>query len=159
MIENDHRKRLWAAAVVVVGGILLAGCGEHSARYPIEGRVEVDDRPVDHGYIYFLGKSAENEEYKVTGEIKDGRYAIPASKGLSVGTYRVVLSWPKKTGKQVSNDPPHKIDEVVEAMPKPFNSTTQSRLTAQVKPEPNTVDFLITSPKEEPSGPRKKKGN
>ncbi len=125
----------WLKAGLVV---TLVGCGP-SDQVSIEGRVTLDGQPVGPGSIVFLPE-AGGEGIKIAAPIEDGQYRIGTERGAKPGTFRVEISWSKKTGRQLpSADPGIMMDETQEAIPPRYN--TQTTLVREIKPGENTHDF------------------
>ncbi|MFM1904620.1 MAG: hypothetical protein RLZZ440_2520 [Planctomycetota bacterium] len=80
------------------------------------------------------------------GPIAAGRYAIPADRGLSRGTYRVEISALKATGRRVPDldaGPGDMKDEVIETVPARYNRDSELR----VEFDPGAIqshDFQLT---------------
>jgi hypothetical protein len=121
----------------------IAGCGG-STDIPISGEVTLDGRPVaGPATIAFYPEPGTNSP-NAGGEIVDGKYSIPAEKGPSTGKFRVEITWPKKTGKQIpSVDPGMMTDETFEAIPAKYNSN--SELNAEVSPTQTVHSFQLQS--------------
>jgi len=121
----------------------LLGCGG-SNRGAIEGSVTLDGKPIESGAITFR-PTGETKGATAGGEIKNGRYAIPAKSGPMVGTNRVEISAWKQTGRMVPaalGDPHAGMKpEVVEAVAPRFN--VNSELTVKIEPGRNTCDFRV----------------
>ena len=102
--------------------VVLSGCAEPAPkRGAVRGSVTVDGQPVAAGKVRFFaltnGISAE-------GEIRDGRYEIPAEKGPTAGRYRVEISAEQKTGRKIPDRdgaPGDMKDETVNVIPHKFN--------------------------------------
>jgi len=94
MLERWKLSRRLAELLPAVGlVIILAGCGSTSDRLAISGEVSLDGVPLDGGWIRFT--SLEGQDLMASGAvIQNGRYSIPAKKGLRPGTYRVEMSSP-----------------------------------------------------------------
>ena len=113
--------RPWCVWAVLVAAV-LSGCGDAAPqRGAVRGTVTADGQPVATGKVRFFaltnGISAE-------GEIRDGRYEIPAEKGPTAGRYRVEISSDKKTGRKVPDRdgaPGDMKDETVNVIPHKFN--------------------------------------
>jgi hypothetical protein len=137
------------AMVLAVFSASLAGCGD-STRVAVEGTVTLDGAPVDGGIIQFVSAApggAASSQKNVSAEIKDGKYSVRASEGPNLGTYKVIITWAKKTGRTVdaSGDPGNKMDETIEAIPRSYN--IQSRQTVEIKSSGNKFDYDIHSAK------------
>jgi len=127
-----------AAAALVVSLVAIAGC---SSKTSVQGKVTLDGEKVDGGGITLR---PSGDGHAVAGEIKDGKYYLDAARGLQPGSYKVEISWNKKTGKLIpSNDPPNKVEETKQAVPRKYNAETQ--LILDVAGGSNTKDFELTS--------------
>ncbi|MFH1922057.1 MAG: hypothetical protein ABIP48_19500 [Planctomycetota bacterium] len=138
-----RRNLSWAPLAVLL--VVIAGC-DGSNRAAVTGEVTLDGEPVDGGTISFT-PSGGAADAAAWGEIKGGRYSIPAAKGPGVGTARVEIRWDRKTGKKIAAVPPAPpdtmIEETEEAVPARYN--TQSELTADVQAGQNTFNFELKS--------------
>lgn len=73
--------------------VLSSGCGTRTDRLAITGKVTLNGTPLDGGSIRL--SSSEGEQRMASGAlIVDGRFNIPADKGLRPGTYRVQITSP-----------------------------------------------------------------
>jgi hypothetical protein len=137
----------WAGLPAVLGLalVLTSGCGPAGRWLAVGGTVTLDGEPVQDGRIMFLRLDGEGGADRAGGRIEQGKYALPAGRGLAPGKYRVELTWAKKTGKQVPapHDPPNMMDETQEAIPARYNKN--SELTADVQRGHTTFDFNLTS--------------
>ncbi len=136
-------KHLQATTSWVAVGLVTAVVGCGSNQVSIKGRVTFDGQPVGPGSIVFVPEAAA-DGIKVAAPIAEGNYEIQAERGAKPGTYRVEVSWSKKTGRQIpSADPGMMHDETKEAIPPQFN--TQTTLTRELKPGENVLDFDLKS--------------
>jgi hypothetical protein len=124
-------------------GLLLAaapGCG--SDQVSIKGEVTLEGKAVGPGSIVFLPQ-AGTQSRKAAAAIIDGKYEIPADRGPTPGTFRVEISWSKKTGRKIPSADPviPLIDETREAIPKKYNS--KSILTVKIVAGENKHDFAL----------------
>lgn len=121
-----------------------AGCGGDSHRGAVEGKVAIDDVPIENGAIRFLPTDGNNGP-TAGATIKDGRYFIGAEKGPVTGWNLISISGVKKTGKRVTDPlvPGKIVDEVVSVTPKQYNS--QSTLKREIKASKNILDFELSS--------------
>jgi hypothetical protein len=124
---------------------LLAGCSgskyKGDKRYPLAGEVTFDGQPVDVGSISFIPVGQGRAS---GGVITDGKYAVPEEKGATAGTYRVQVSWLKKTGRQLRDPESGEMyDERREALPDKLRSS--SELTVEVPLPENRHDFKLKS--------------
>lgn len=132
------RQRRLAVLLVILA---VAGCGPRTIA--LHGAVTLDDQPVaGPGTVAFYPEAGN--ELGVSGEIVDGKYEIPAERGPVAGKYRVEITWPKKTGKQIpSLDPGMMSDETIEAIPKKYNR--DSELTVEISSSQSVHDFHLKS--------------
>lgn len=129
----------WLTAGLTAGLVMVfVGCGSPD-QVLIEGRVTLDGQPVGPGSIVFLPET-DGEATKFAAPIEDGQYRIGTERGAKPGTFRVEISWSKKTGRQLpSADPGIMMDEMQEAIPPLYN--TQTTLVREIKPGENIHDF------------------
>ena len=136
----DRRVSMFAAVVLLL--VALTGCGGPQ-RGEVTGQVTLDGQPIDGGEIRFL----PNVGLPARATIVNGRFAIPAATGPSLGEVRVEVRWIRKTGKQVPAmapaPPGTMIDETAEAVPDRFNRN--SELTTNIQAGANTADFALST--------------
>ncbi|MCZ2341429.1 MAG: hypothetical protein LC104_06480 [Bacteroidales bacterium] len=136
---NCSRLRGVIFGCLVIG--ILIGC-EGASTTELNGRVTLDNQPVDNGSISLFGTTDANA--KVSASIVNGEYVIDAQRGLKPGEYKVEIHWLKPTGKTIpSADPGFTMDETREAIPRKYHDNTE--LTVQVDVGRNTKDFLLMS--------------
>jgi hypothetical protein len=126
---------------------LVAGC-QHKTydgpqRYPVSGTVAMDGELVDEGSIALTDPSNGAKLRGAGGEIVNGKFSVPEEKGPNAGSYRVHISWLKKTGKKFRA--PDTSDEVYydarkEVVPVRFRGPA-SELTVEVPSLDNTYHF------------------
>jgi hypothetical protein len=125
----------FAAAVLIV-----AGCGpSEPKRYSVSGTVKYKNEPVKFGTISF-----RSEDGQSTGaaQVTDGKYEIPAAKGLIPGTYKVSISYPDPKApkpKDTDDGLPGEVVDTRDLLPAKYNRETE--LTAEIKAESNQIDF------------------
>jgi len=136
LCRRYHHALLALAAALLV----LPGC---SGRAAVQGSVTLNGAPVDGGVIVFAPAKGGSSQPTVSADIVGGKYSLPAGKGPTPGSYRVSISWKKKTGKKVDTpgDSGNQMDEAVEVIPASYNS--QSTQTAEVKSGENTFNFDV----------------
>ncbi len=85
--------------------LLVAGCESSPRRYPIQGTITYQNAPLDEGTITF---SPVDNAKAPTGvaSIAEGKYALPADKGLVPGSYRVSIVVPTVKGSKPAADEP-----------------------------------------------------
>lgn len=139
LLSKETRPFSWFGLLVV--GMMMLGCG--SGGVSLKGKVSYDNNVVDQGAITLIPASASGK--KVGGIIKDGTFEIPKDKGLVAGQYKVEITWAKKTGKKVQEEPGSKefvSEERKQAIPAKYNSQTTLQVT--LKSGENVEDFLLT---------------
>lgn len=115
--------------MLLVAAITAAGCGDPGpTRGGVVGTVSLGGQGITEGVIRFfpLGDGIGGD-----GPITDGRYVIPAERGLSRGTYRVEISALKPTGRRVPDldaGPGDMKDEVIETVPARYNRDSELRI-------------------------------
>ena len=93
-----------ALASIALGVLLFVGCGPHTDRLEINGKVTLNGAPLDGGAIRF---SSLGEKKMASGAmVNGGQYDIPREKGLLPGSYRVELSAPDESVPPVMVRPP-----------------------------------------------------
>jgi len=136
---------LAATLILLVSGLVLmpavAGCGGGAQRQPVSGAVTMDGEPLQHGVISFhpaLGHAAPGSG----GAVIDGRFEIPAAKGLQPGKYRVKIIAFKETGRMIQDYPG--APERAERLPIKYNEADQLEATVGVG-EDNRFEFRLTT--------------
>jgi hypothetical protein len=116
---------------------LAVGCGDSSGRQKVSGEVTFQGKQVDQGSIEFLpGPGVASHAGAV---IENGRYTIPADKGLLPGLYAVKISWPER---QVRPDEAPGVPAGSrDLIPPKYNSKTT--LTREVHQGANVIDFHL----------------
>ena len=124
--------------------VALSGCADSGPkRYAVSGEVKWRGKPLDRGGIIFLPQDSSLGS-SGGAVLKDGRYTIPAQKGLLPGQYKVMIT---------SADPSNKEPDPA-ALPGPSGPLPKDRvkpkynaqtvLTVDVKAEgPNTFNFDV----------------
>ncbi len=126
----------------------MLGCQDAGPeRAAVTGLVEFDGKPLETGSIAFIPNGSEGGPTSGS-TIENGKYSIPQENGAVVGSHRVEIRWPKKTGKQIPVVPPATsatgvVDEVEEGLPEKYN--TKSTLVETVESGPNSIDFHLTT--------------
>lgn len=111
---------------------MIAGCGGPSdgfERFPAEGTVTLDGRPLESGTINFI---PEREGASSSVPIADGAFRLRGGDGLSPGPYRVEIFSVRATGRQVPSldDPGALVDEITNIIPEQYN--IRSSLKAEI---------------------------
>jgi hypothetical protein len=132
------------------GGCLLAlavlalasGCrGADSPRtYPVKGKVTYNGKPVPNGTITFVSASGQ----AATGEIRpDGSYELKTFRrgdGAVPGEHKVVIVAMEDTASKL---PEQRGGTPPPIIPDKYTSVATTDLRAEVKAEPNTIDFTL----------------
>jgi hypothetical protein len=129
--------------VLVLGVVLIAGCGDPNARRAVSGTVSLNGRPLDQGSIYFAPIGQGSSEAGAT--IENGKYSIPRDVGLVPGTYKVsIFSYDRGGAKVQSEEIPGEpgATQFKERIPRKYNA--DSKLTAEVTASgKNVFDFNL----------------
>lgn len=126
--------------LAVLGLYWISGCGEGTGdRQKISGTVYLKGQLLDQATIEFY--PAEKVPPAAAADIQNGKYSIAVAKGLSPGSYRVVIS--SMSGQAPAADqPPGEAPEYKERIPAKYNA--QSKLKAEVKAGvENIFDFKL----------------
>ncbi|MBN2022210.1 MAG: hypothetical protein JW809_05405 [Pirellulales bacterium] len=129
--------------VLAVLTMLPVGCAD-ARRQSIEGTVTLDGQPLAEGCIRLLPR--EGTPGPTAGAtIKDGRFAIDATKGTFAGSFRVEIVAMRPNGRfAVDPETGEKIPLREQYLPARYN--TQSELTAEIaEGRPNELVFEIVS--------------
>ena len=134
--------RLFSLACVAGIGLMLFGCGKDyvgDQRFPLEGTATFGGEPIDVGSITLIPNDASATSPS-GGVIQDGKYTIVEAKGPNAGSYKVQISWLKKTGKKLTDpDSGELYDERVEGLPPKFHKNTE--LIVEFPAPENKHDF------------------
>jgi len=148
---RSRRAGLW----LMMCSLVVAACGCGGPRGPeraeINGIVTLDGELLEHGGLQLF--PAEGTQGPTAGsQIIDGKYHVAQEEGPVLGTYRVVITAVRKTGKKVPlgpeslspNAPPTAtVDDVEQYIPARYNK--QSELTVEIESGTNEADFTLTS--------------
>jgi hypothetical protein len=88
-----RRYFILAASWIVIAtySISMTGCGGGNERLPVDGSVTLDGQPISKGQIIFLPMDGTSSP-TAGAIIEDGRFSVPAEKGLMKGKFRVEIS-------------------------------------------------------------------
>jgi hypothetical protein len=116
------------------------GCGANDGPQAVSGSVTYRGKPLTHGTVTFLTTSGAPGP-AAGALVTDGRFEVPAARGLEPGTYRVAISAPEPGGvltreeKAAGASP-----KARESLPAKYNAATE--LTAEVRAgAENRFDF------------------
>ena len=131
-----------ATVAVVLLGLAACGCGSGpSGRYAVSGTVSFKGQPLEYGTIEFVPATKEITSFQ-GAPITDGKFSIPADKGLMPGKYMVRVSSAEKTAQPSESIPGVAPPPAKDRIPPEYNENT--KLTAEVTEKgPNTFDFKI----------------
>ncbi len=122
--------------------LAFAGCSGSDGRQEISGTVTLDGEPLESGLINF--RPAKGTKANSSGgTITEGRFQLPAAKGLMPGEYIVRVQSFKKSGRKV-NDP--QMGEIDELLPVRFNEMGALKATISDGSE-NQLEFALTTAK------------
>lgn len=117
--------RQWfLASCFVLATLVGTGCGGPSPIL-LSGKVTFEGEPVSQGSISFVKEGGEGKG--ITGApISNGKYQLDEKRDLQPGTYKVMISWQKATGKKVpEGEDGEMIDELLEIIPAKYNVKTE----------------------------------
>lgn len=128
----------WGLVCVFIVLAFLGGCSAGNNRQRVTGVVTVDGAPLELGAINFM--PAEGLAASSSGAtVRDGKFEIPASNGLSPGRYKVDVLAYRETGR--TREEPQ-IGEYPELEELKFEETS---LEAVVEEDgPNHFEFALT---------------
>lgn len=133
--------------ILLVAAIAAVGCGDPGPnRGGVAGTVSLGGQGIAEGVIRFFPLDAGIGS---DGPLSEGRYAIPAERGLSRGTYRVEISVLKPTGRRVPDfdaGPGDMKDEIIETVPARYNIKSELRIDYDPAAE-RSHDFQLTGSK------------
>jgi hypothetical protein len=132
--------RLTAMLVLASTSLLLSGCGGNG-RQKVVGTVTVDAAPLENGTINFRPAPGSKANSSGAG-IRDGRFEVPAEKGLMPGEYQVTIQGFHKTGRMVRDPQMGQIEEIV---PMQFNESGARTVT--IVQGKNDLEFTLTQRK------------
>lgn len=146
-VERKQPTPVLTAVVASLCVVMLLGCGKNSSheRAAVCGKVLLDGKNVSEGVIAFYPTGASKGP-AAGASIKDGHYKISEQNGPVVGTNRVEIRIPKRTGRKTRVPLPgseEMIDQILEAAPDCYN--THSTLTANIEIKGNVFDFSLHS--------------
>jgi len=153
------------ALVAVLGSLCFSGCSNDglATRYPVNGTVTYKGQPVKKATISFV-PTAEGGR-GASGEVTDGKYTLMTQSpgdGAFPGQYKVLIDskeadmakvdegsrkLAEKAGVVATQPDPALIAKfrktAKSSIPEKYSSATGTTLTAEVKPQSNTLDFPL----------------
>jgi len=140
--------------VAGLGLLSLLGCGEDDGigtRYPVRGVVKYKGEPVKSGSVNFVPEDKDGRP--AAGAITNGSYTattLTPGDGMFPGKYKVAIQANYTDMTKVVNNPGglYRTDLIAKApkikvIPRKYESPVTSGLSAEVKPQTNTVDFEL----------------
>jgi hypothetical protein len=136
------RVTCWTLLLITGCLAVSGGCGPTSSRRAVKGTVTYQGKPLENGTITFQTTTAP-PAMAGGSPIKDGKYEIPADKGLEPGTYRVLISAAGPPAKQtVAERAAGASPRASEVIPAKYNA--ESTLTAEITSGGSApVDFAL----------------
>lgn len=133
-IERHRPVGRFLSAAFGFGLLAIVGCGgpaDGFSRFPTEGTVTLDGKPLKAGTISF---NALQQGASSSGEITDGAFRLRDADGLSPGPYRVEIYSIQSTGRKIpsADDPGTLVDQTVNVVPRRYN--VDSTLKAEIPP-------------------------
>lgn len=98
-LEKSRFMFLWVVGLLAT----TAGCGNGNL-VSVEGNITVAGKPADDGAITFA--PVDGNGPSVGGTIKDGKYQLAGTSGVTPGPKTVHITALLKTGKQIEAGPP-----------------------------------------------------
>lgn len=152
--------RLGLAILIGSAVLTVAGCGDNSGlpqRYPVSGTVLYKGEPLASGTIVFEPNDLTTGRV-ASGTITDGSYELSTSgegpDGALAGDYKVVVISKvvdmsdveaNRQGGAGRQEDVAKAESTAERnIPKKYEQSATSGLTAKVEPKSNTIDFTLT---------------
>jgi hypothetical protein len=131
-------------SIIVTIILSITSCSPSNpfGRLKIEGEVTLDGKPIN-GSIEFEPIGDQKEQFQSGGIITNGKYSIPASKGLVPGEYsvRIVASEEipesRKRNKEGNEDVEYR-----DIVPPDFGSETKQKIIVE-KEKNNKFDFKM----------------
>jgi hypothetical protein len=127
--------------------LTAVGCGGPDNRAEITGTVRLNGEPLATGSISFVPTDGTVGPSS-GGEIINGKYHVPRTKGVAVGKNLVSIRSAVKTGRKVAGSFGQMEDEQVPVIPRKYND--QSELVRDIQPKSNQVDFELKGPPPRP---------
>ena len=141
------RKSGVGLGLVVVVGLLLAGCGNRSAvkLHPVRGQVFFKDQPAEGAKVVFLPAGEENAAYRgarpsatVSADGSFEMFTEPHGIGAPAGEYAVLITWFPPRDENPNANPKNKL-------PNKYGDQAKPLLKATVKEGENTLEpFKLT---------------
>ncbi len=136
---HASKRILSGFAILALPMVLLCGCAGDK-RLPVSGNITLDGQPLSLGAITFV-PNGDKKSNSSGSSVVDGKYSIPAEKGLMPGKYSVSITPMHKTGRKI----PNTMTGIMEEEQFSVNYNEAGRLEAIVEVgKDNILDFAIT---------------
>jgi hypothetical protein len=164
------------ALLAMPGLLVMVSCGTGDdilgKGYPVSGTVTYNGRPLEKGEINFVSEDL-TKNFGATGAITNGSYTLSTgenARGAQAGKYKVTISSKEDFVSKARADfqkesgvggegkiPPSHLAKASAAsknlIPSGYGDFNTTTLTAEVKAEPNTINFDL-SDKDAPPEPK-----
>ena len=131
-----HRREF--TLLILLSGLMLAGCSKSSTHGTVRGTVTFDDAPLPEGTVRFV--PVDGGSQTASAMVSEGAFTAT----VPVGRMRVEFSAPKVVGQQKMYNTPDspKVDVVAELLPPRYN--VQSELTLDVQTGSQHAPFKLS---------------
>lgn len=167
----------WRALLILPALLVLASCGADDGlgqRYPVSGRVTYNGNPLEKGEISFIPEDAKSN-IGASGRIDKGTYTLSTGgdgDGSQAGKYKMTISAKEdymarakelfekdtKQKRESTYVPPQYVskaeDQARSLIPAGYGDTRTTTLTAEVKPQSNSIDFKLSDAEAPPEPPK-----
>ncbi len=133
-------------SLVLLSVIALTGCGQANF-CEVQGQAKVDGKPIESGQIMFVPVDRSGPLRDAAAEIIEGSFELTASQQVAAGTYSVLITADRSTGKKIETDPGSGVfvEEREQFIPEKYNARTE--LTATLAPGMPPLEFDLSVPK------------
>lgn len=134
--------RLLAIHLLLI--LFLVGCsGSGTTGLAVHGRVVLDDEPLPDGLITLMPQQNSLGLRTVEAKISDGKFLIPPSSKLQAGSYKVMITAEKPSGKRIPAEEGSRelADEYRQYLPAKYNA--QTTLRTEITGEMADLEFRL----------------
>jgi hypothetical protein len=169
------RFRRWHAILFMPALLVMTSCGADDGlgkRFPVSGTVTYNGAPVEKGEISFVSEDVRSN-IGASGQIINGSYTLSTggnNDGAQAGKYKVTITakedylakakadFQREMKKETSDYIPPQYVAKAEAaakslIPPGYGDTRTTTLTAEVKPQSNTIPFELSDASAPPPPP------